>query len=297
MVFLLVHTLYQWYFQKRSRAEVLAYPSTACWIGGLLAASCYRIAMKIVFHEKFYESDYADDGAAAAGRMESIMNLACNEPGFEIVRPETAGEADVRLAHTPAYMDSVKSDIKKYHMAMLAAGAAILAADIGMGGNPAFACLRPPGHHAYRESAWGYCVFCNMAVALLKLKQRKLIQSAFILDFDAHTGDGAKAVLSDWKACRILNPYAENGKLYIEEIDDAIKDISSVDIVGVCAGFDSYEKDVGRKLSTFDFYVIGALMKKFAERAANGRRFAILEGGYYLPDLGRNVLSFCGGFR
>ena len=253
--------------------------------------------MKIVFHEKFYESDYADDGAAAAGRMESIMNLACSEPGFEIVRPDMAGEADVGLAHSPAYVDSVKSDIKRYHMAMLAAGAAILAADIGMGGNPAFACLRPPGHHAYRESAWGYCVFCNMAVALLKLKQSKAIQSAFILDFDAHTGDGTKAILSGWKECRILNPYAENGKLVIEEIESVIRDIPSIDMVAVCAGFDSYEKDVGKKLSTSDYHVIGTLMKRLALRAANGRRFAILEGGYYLPDLGKNMVSFCRGFR
>jgi acetoin utilization deacetylase AcuC-like enzyme len=136
-----------------------------------------------------------------------------------------------------------------------------------------------------------------MGIALLKLKSNKMINSAFVLDFDAHTGDGTKAVLSNWNECRIVNPYAENGKLYLKEIQDAIKDISSVDIVGVCAGFDAYEKDMGKKLSTFDFYVIGDIMKNFAKRAANGRRFALLEGGYYLPDLGKNVLSFCQGFQ
>jgi acetoin utilization deacetylase AcuC-like enzyme len=253
--------------------------------------------MKVVFHEKFYESDYADDGAAVPGRMESIMGVIGGEPGFEIERPDRAAEEDILLAHTPAYVDSVKSNCKKYAMATLAAGAAMLASEIGMTAVPAFACLRPPGHHAYRESAWGYCVFCNMGMALLKLKKRKLIQSAFVLDFDAHTGDGTKAVLSGWNACRIVNPYAENGRLYLEEIDAAIKDISSVDIVGVCAGFDSYEKDVGKKLSTFDFYMIGTRMKQLSERAAKGCRFAILEGGYYLPDLGKNVRSFCQGFR
>jgi len=253
--------------------------------------------MKIIFHEKFHASDYADDCAAAAGRMEAIMNAVGNESGFEKARPDPAAEADILTAHTPTYVDSVKPDSKRYDMALLAAGAAILAADIGMTGTPAFACLRPPGHHAYSDSAWGYCVFCNMAVALLKLKQKKAIQSAFILDFDAHTGDGTKAILSGWKACRILNPYAENGKLYIEEIENVIHEISSVDIVGVCAGFDSYEKDVGKKLSTSDFYVIGTLMKKLAARTAKNRRFAILEGGYYQPDLGKNVLSFCRGFQ
>jgi acetoin utilization deacetylase AcuC-like enzyme len=118
-----------------------------------------------------------------------------------------------------------------------------------------------------------------------------------VLDFDAHTGDGTKNVLSDWKECRILNPYAESNEAYIKEIQDFIKDIPAIDIIGVCAGFDSYQKDVGRKLATFDFYRIGVLMKQFAQRAACRRRFAILEGGYYLPDLGKNVLAFCQGFQ
>ena len=253
--------------------------------------------MKVVFHEKFYESDYADDGASVPGRLESIMTVLEGENNFEILHPQPAKENDILRAHAPAYMDAVKKDPKRYTMAMLSAGAAILAAENGWHGDSAFACLRPPGHHASSSSSWGYCVFCNMGIALLKLRVDKMIDSAFILDFDAHTGDGTKAVLSNWKECRILNPYAENGKLYVQEILDVIHDIPSVDIVGVCAGFDSYEKDVGRKLSTFEFYEIGLLMKKFAERAAHGRRFAILEGGYYLPDLGKNVLSFCHGFQ
>ncbi|MCX5810588.1 MAG: histone deacetylase family protein [Proteobacteria bacterium] len=252
--------------------------------------------MKISFHDKFYESDYAHDGASIPGRMEAIMTVIGAERTFEIIRPHPANEEDVLLAHTLHYLDTVKSNGKLYDMAMLAAGGAITAADIALTGEPAFACLRPPGHHASRESAWGYCVFCNMGIALLKLKQQRKIESAFVLDFDAHTGDGTKDVLSNWKECRILNPYAENNQSYIQEIQDFMKEISSVDIIGVCAGFDSYEKDVGRKLTAFDFYSIGVLMKQFAKRAASGRRFAILEGGYYLPDLGKNVLAFCQGF-
>jgi hypothetical protein len=54
------------------------------------------------------------------------------------------------------YVDTVKSNGPLHDMAMLAAGAAITAADIAMTGEPAFACLRPPGHHASRESSWGY---------------------------------------------------------------------------------------------------------------------------------------------
>ena len=91
--------------------------------------------------------------------------------------------------------------------------------------------------------------------------------------------------------------YGNDNEAYCREIQDCLKNIQAVDIVGVYAGFDSYEKDVCRKLTTFDFYKIGVMMKQFSERASHGRRFAVLEGGYYLPDLGKNVLAFCQGFQ
>lgn len=253
--------------------------------------------MKIIFHEKFIESNYANNGASVPGRMEVIIEAFHREKGFEIVTPLPAEEQSVLLAHSKPYIDKVRGDTRLYDMALLAAGGAIMAAEIGMTGEPSFACIRPPGHHASRESVWGYCVFCNMGIALLNLKEQDKIKSAFVLDFDTHTGDGTKSVLSDWKECQILNPYADNREDYIKEIRDFTKEISSVDIIGVCAGFDSYEKDIGRKLSGSDFYTIGVLMKQLANRVANGRRFAILEGGYYLPDLGKNVIEFCKGFR
>jgi len=253
--------------------------------------------MKILFHDMFYDSDYAHDGASRPGRLEAIMAVLGAESTFEIVRPQPASEDAVRLAHTATYVETVKANGPLYDIATLAAGAAIAAADVALTGEPAFACLRPPGHHAYREFAWGYCVFCNMGIALLHLKQQHKIASALVLDFDAHTGDGTKDVLAQWKECHILNPYAGDSEAYIKEIQAFVKGIPAVDIVGVCAGFDSYEKDVGRKLTTFDFYRMGVLMKQFAHRAAHQRRFAILEGGYYLPDLGKNALAFCQGFQ
>lgn len=253
--------------------------------------------MKILFSDKFYKSDYANNNASIPGRMEAVMAAVRSESAFEIVCPQPASEDDVRLAHPQIYVNTVKSNGPLYDMAMLAAGAAITAADIAMTGEPAFACLRPPGHHASRESSWGYCVFSNMGIALLQLKKQGKIASAFVLDFDAHTGDGTRDVLSDWKECIILNPYADNSRAYLQEIQDFIQGIPDIDIIAVCAGFDSYLKDAGRKLATFDFYMIGVLMKQFAQKAASRRRFAILEGGYYLSDLGKNVLAFCQGFQ
>jgi len=253
--------------------------------------------MKIIFHEQFKRTDYASDGASTPGRMEGIMNALVNEGRYDVVSPGPISPHDLSLAHSRDYIAGITKDTTLFEMALLAAGGAVSASEKAMQNEPAFACIRPPGHHASKNSSWGYCVFCNIGVALLKLKEKGLIQSAFVLDFDAHTGDGTIDVLSGWKECRILNPMADNNKEYLKVIENYVRDIRYVDMVAVSAGFDSYEKDMGKKLTTFDFYLIGRLLKKLTKRMGHERRFAVLEGGYYQPDLGKNVLAFCQGFE
>lgn len=253
--------------------------------------------MKIIFNDKFYNSDYVNDSASVPGRMEAIINTIKQQSQYEIISNEAADYKDILRVHQPDYIETIKKNDALYQMALLSAGAAIKAAQSAFNGDAAFACLRPPGHHAYISSGWGYCYFCNMAIALKKLRDEGKISSAFILDFDAHTGDGTINCLKDWKEVIILNPWAEDRDEYFNTIENCIKNINSVDIIAVCAGFDSYELDVGKKLKTFDFYKIGRLMKLLAKRLQHNRRFAILEGGYYQQDLGKNVLSFCQGFE
>lgn len=256
-----------------------------------------RHNISIIYTSEFEKSDYINDGASAPGRMEAIMDSIYPLSDYAVIAPHSADMSDIEEVHTIEYIETVKSNGKLFDMAMLAAGAAIKASEIGMTGAPAMSIARPPGHHAYRSSGWGYCHFCNMAVALKRLKKQGRINSAFVLDFDAHTGDGTIDCLKDWKEVKILNPMADSAVEYMQRIDDYIAELPKVDIIGVCAGFDSYELDVGKKLSTFDFYVIGRKIKQLAAKISNNKRFAILEGGYYLPDLGKNVVSFCDGFK
>jgi acetoin utilization deacetylase AcuC-like enzyme len=253
--------------------------------------------MKVVFHENFKRTDYASDGASAPGRMDSIMSALIHQGHFPVIAPEPAPYADLLPAHSRTHIHQIAKDPKLYEMALLSAGGALLAADTAMKAEPTFACIRPPGHHASRNSAWGYCAFSNMGIALLKLKKEGVIKSAFVLDIDAHTGDGNIDVLSGWEDLNILNPMADNNREYLKLITDRISHIGYVDIVGVSAGFDAYKEDLGKKLTTFDFYLIGRLLKKMTKRMDHDHRFALLEGGYYLPDLGKNVLAFCQGFE
>lgn len=253
--------------------------------------------MKIIFHEDFKRADYASDGASVPGRMESIITILKDEGGYQFVSPERASTKDISYVHPYTYIDRIKKDVGLFNMASLSAGGAILAAEYAIAEEPAFACIRPPGHHASRNSGWGYCVFSNMAIALTRLKEKGMINSAFVLDFDAHKGDGTINSLKGWNEVFILNPMADDNKEYITLIEHYTKKIPYVDIVGICAGFDSYKEDMGKKLTTFDFYLIGRLMREFTKKMGHSRRFAILEGGYYLPVLGKNVLSFCQGFE
>jgi acetoin utilization deacetylase AcuC-like enzyme len=251
--------------------------------------------MKIIFNEKLLHASCSDDAASSLDRIQAIHKNFKAE-GRKLIKPYSVSEYDLLLAHSQRYIDEIKVNQLKMEIAGIAAGAALMAGELAFNGSPGFACCVPPGHHAGPDSSWGYCVFSNMAISLLKLKKMGKIKSAFVLDIDAHTGDGTQLCLANWPECNILNPYASDSKSFIKIIKDKIKDIQQVDIIGVCAGFDNYEKDVGKLLTTMDFYQIGRLMKQFSERVAQGRRFAVLEGGYYLPDLGKNISAFCQGF-
>ncbi len=186
-----------------------------------------------------------------------------------------------------------------YESSALAAGGAIMAAEIAYNNTPSFAVIRPPGHHASSESCWGFCHFNNMAISLLKLYSEKKIKKAFILDFDLHTGDGNINILEDQNdefTVSILNPESTERGRYIQEVENCMKDVTDVDIFAASAGFDQGIDDWGHLLYPEDYTELGRLMKEYSQKICSGRRYAILEGGYNHQIIGANVDSFCRGF-
>ncbi len=253
--------------------------------------------MKIIYHEKFENSDYARNPAAERGRIESIKKELKNAD-FSFVKPKPASENDLELVHSKAHITKIKERSELlFEVASLAAGGAIEAAEIAFEGEPAFGLIRPPGHHASSNSCWGFCYFNNMAVALEKLRTECKIDSAYILDFDLHTGDGNINILGGRPGIQILNPEANYRREYLDEIEENFENEKSYDIIGVSAGFDEHVEDWGNKLTTPDYEEIGSLVKEFSERKSKGRRFSILEGGYNHRVLGKNVKSFLNGFK
>ncbi len=96
---------------------------------------------------------------------------------------------------------------------------------------------------------------------------------------------------------KILNPNSNNKDMYLYEIKEYLNKLDNIDIIAVSTGFDLGKEDWGGLLFPKDYNKIGKLLKKFSNKLSNGRRFAVLEGGYNLEVLRVNFNSFCQGFK
>jgi acetoin utilization deacetylase AcuC-like enzyme len=244
--------------------------------------------MKIVFHPDFY-SVYTSDPAAAKGRMEAIMRAI--DGLYPMVTAHPATDDQIALAHVERHISAVRKR-GLHDIAALAAGGSIQAAEIGLT-EPAFALVRPPGHHASAQSSWGFCYYCNMAVAVLSLQARGMIRSAFVLDFDLHYGDGNVNILGHRDWVTLHNPKERDRRSYIQSVAQLLS-AQDYDIIGISAGFDHHVDDWGGLLETEDYATLGAIARAAADRSGGGC-FAVLEGGYNHHVLGANVAALLEG--
>jgi acetoin utilization deacetylase AcuC-like enzyme len=216
------------------------------------------------------------------------------------IEAEPCSLLQISKVHGREHIDRVRlSD--HFEAASLAAGGAIAAAELALQGEPAFALVRPPGHHAAANRAWGMCYFNNMAIAIRNIRPRA--KKALIIDIDLHYGDGTVSIFRGDSNVKIVNPWSvdENFEYlnmddsrYLSQVEDAFLNFD-YDIVGVSAGFDTYLEDWGKLLRIEDYRMIGKAIREGAEKCG-GQRFAVLEGGYH-PDLKFCIKSFIEGFE
>lgn len=246
--------------------------------------------MKVFFDEQFH-TEYTSDPAAAPGRITAVVKALQGRVDFVAVEPAEAG--DILAVHEPAHVEDVKRQ-GLYEIAALAAGGAVQAAELGLI-EPCFALIRPPGHHASAGSAWGFCYFNNMAIALERLHRKGAIANAFVLDFDLHFGDGTVNILGGKGYATIFNPSSADPLAYVASVEERLA-LKAWDIIGVSAGFDNHVADWGGLLATEDYHTMGRLVRRAALQSKGGC-FAILEGGYNHQVLGRNVLALIEGME
>jgi acetoin utilization deacetylase AcuC-like enzyme len=206
--------------------------------------------------------------------------------------------------------------------ALCAAGAAIAATDVVIRGEVenAFCAIRPPGHHATRDEAMGFCFFNNVAVAARHALDVHGLERVAIADFDVHHGNGTEDIVAgDSRILMVsffqhpLYPYSggvpkgdnmvnlpipaytRGGAL--RELIDAmwmprLEDFAP-QMIFISAGFDAHREDELGQLGLVeaDYAWITQRLKMVAERHSKGRIVSCLEGGYSLSALSRSVAA------
>ena len=211
-------------------------------------------------------------------------------------------------------------NVRTWDAALRAAGASLAATDAVIAGEmeTAFCAIRPPGHHACRDKAMGFCFFNNVAIAAKYALERHGLKRVAIVDFDVHHGNGTEDIVAgdqrilmvsffqhpfypmDWVhtgAGNLVNlpvPAYTKGMEVRELIEAAWiprLEAFAPEMIFISAGFDAHrEDDMGQMgLVEQDYAWITHRIKDVARRHAQGRIVSCLEGGYALSALGRSV--------
>lgn len=227
--------------------------------------------------------------------------------------PSEASSESIQRAHTLHHLEHVrdaKSDFDGdtpcypgiYHHALRSAGGALDVMKLALEGKQGFSLMRPPGHHATRGRAMGFCYYSSMAIAVMEAAQVHGKRVA-VLDFDVHHGNGTEDILVgqdqvmfasihqspcypgtglEHRPPNIRNypvpPHTEPAR-YRAFIEQALEDIRAFkpDLLGVSAGFDAFVDDpiAQELLEVDDFHWIGQRVAELEYPV-----FHVLEGGY-----------------
>ena len=202
------------------------------------------------------------------------------------------------------------------------AGAVILATDLVVGGtvDTAFCAVRPPGHHATRDRAMGFCLFNNVAVGVAHALEHHGLSRAAVVDFDVHHGNGTEDIfagddrvimtgtfqypLYPYSGVEPLGPNMHNVPLSPGSGSDAFRkafvevclpalEAHRPEIIFVSAGFDAHREDplANLQLIDDDYGWVTSRIAAVAARHSGGRIVSTLEGGYALSALGRSATA------
>ena len=208
-----------------------------------------------------------------------------------------------------------------WNAALRSAGAGCLATDLVMRGDvaSAFCAVRPPGHHATRDRAMGFCFFSNVAVAARHALDAWGLQRVAIVDFDVHHGNGTEDVFANdervlmvsifqhpfYPYCGTENPAPNMCNVPVaagtrgEEFRRIVSEIwlprlraFQPQMIFISAGFDAHYEDDMASLGLLesDYAYVTEQIMQVADEFAQGRIVSMLEGGYALSALGRSAV-------
>lgn len=267
---------------------------------------------------------------------------------LEWLTPGPAPVSAVELIHTPAYIETIREvaeqgggwmdadtmvSPKSYEAALVAAGAGLEAVDRAIKtGQRAFLLVRPPGHHACRDRAMGFCLFSNIAIAAAHAVTTLGIERVMIVDWDVHHGNGTQAAFYDEPRVLFLSTHqaghypgtgmareigtgagagftvdvplqagAGDGavKLAIESLALPLARAFKPQLILVSAGYDSQEGDIlgGLQFSQDAFQWMAATLAEICEEIDAAGPVCFLEGGYVPDMLARSIAATIRGLR
>ena len=274
----------------------------------------------IIFHDA-RSANYSSPGHPERPQriLSTVPLLRERHPDWHWPFPMSATNKDILRAHSPEHIQAVQkarfefdADTPAYpniyDHAMASAGAAIAATRSALEGKPAFSLMRPPGHHACRERAMGFCYFNNPVVAALDALEQGVGRIA-IWDFDAHHGNGTEELVANHSQITFASihqspaypgtglksfanihnfpvpPYARRTD-HMAAVERAFDGLiaEKPDLILVSAGFDAFRGDpiTQMTLEPEDFATFGKWLRESHIRSAG-----MLEGGYSseLPEL------------
>ena len=262
--------------------------------------------------------------------------------GLVPLRPMAAPVEWIETIHSPAYVERVRNDCRagtgyvdtpdapasaaSYDVALMAAGGLLAAVDAVMDGKVrnAFCAVRPPGHHALKNRAMGFCLFNNVAIAARYIQKKHKLARVLIVDWDVHHGNGTQAAFYEDPSVFYFSIhqspfYPGTGRAgergegkgvgftlnvplpagcgdaeYRRAFEDQLKPAAAgfkPDFVLVSAGFDAAKGDLlGRmKITPGGYAELTRIVKGIAEHYSGGRLVSTLEGGYNLESLAASV--------
>ena len=216
------------------------------------------------------------------------------------------------------------TSMNRYTMqaARRAAGASVLACDLVLSGKApaAFCCIRPPGHHAGRAAAMGFCFFNNVAVGIRHALDVHGLQRVALIDFDVHHGNGSADIFKGDERvlmCSIFEkgiypfsgeedegPNMINVGLHSRSGSDAFRaavihqwlpalEAFAPELIYISAGFDGHQEDDMGNLALVegDYTWVTQQIMAVAQRHCRGRVISCLEGGYALSALARSAAA------
>jgi acetoin utilization deacetylase AcuC-like enzyme len=238
--------------------------------------------------------------------------------------PEHVERVEVS-AHLPRYAFDADTPVspRSFAAACRAAGGVLALVDAVMAGrvDNGFAFVRPPGHHAERDRAMGFCLFNNVALAAAHLRAAHGLERVLVVDWDVHHGNGTQDIFWDDPSVLFCSTHQmplypgtgakdENGahgtivnaplspnvgsdhfrEAFKSRVLPALNDFRP-DIIIISAGFDAHHRDplAQINLTGEDFDWATGRLLEVADRSANNRVVSLLEGGYDLEGLAESA--------